>query len=102
MQFLERDDELNDPSFSNEQLTTIPPDDICRYFNKKAFGVDHPTDDAKPTSPRSNTLKSSKKMLSSFMLHSNVAWGNIHQEGNPTRSIQVNNVIKRVMKFEVS
>jgi hypothetical protein len=101
MKFLGREQELADNKFTPLSLINITPDDICRYFNYKAYGVEHPDDEAFPTQARSNTLKSCKKILSSFMPRTIVPWDNVRKEGNPTRSTQVNSLIKRVMKFEV-
>ena len=50
---------------------------------------------------RSNTLKAIKKKKSFFMPRKNTIWDDIRGEGNPTRSIEVNSLIKRVMKFEI-
>jgi hypothetical protein len=84
-----------------ERLLQITPGDICRFFNQKAFGVEQPGVDDFPTHARSNSLKASKKMLSKFMPRHAVPWDIVRLEGNPTRSTEVNDVIKRVMKCEV-
>ncbi len=101
MQFLGREEELSSASFSCHQLVNITADDVCRYLNYKAFHTERPDDATLPLYARSNTLKSIKKMLSVFMPRQNMPWDDIRGEGNPTRSIAVNNVIKRVMKHEV-
>ncbi len=42
-----------------------------------------------------------KKAISQFMPRKRLDWDPIQKEGNPTRSSEVNELIKRVMKFEV-
>ena len=84
-----------------EELVTIMPQDVCRYLNFKAYGKEYPDESDLPTKGRSNFLKAIKKKLSYFMPRKNTVWDDIRAEGNPTRSILVDNLIKRVMKFEV-
>ncbi|KAG9404846.1 hypothetical protein AC1031_005057, partial [Aphanomyces cochlioides] len=101
MDFLGRSEELTDPSFSNVSLLNITPDDVRRYFNLKAFGTVNPPPNSLPTFARSNTSKAMKKKLSFFMPRKMIPWDDIRQEGNPTRSATVNELIKFVMKCEV-
>jgi hypothetical protein len=70
-------------------------------MNLKAFGVTDPPVDANPTLARSNSLAFWKKAISFFMPNRLIAWTSGRNEGNPTRSIDVNNLIKRVKKKEV-
>jgi hypothetical protein len=101
MNFLKLEVDSASSSYTTEQLDTITPDDICRYFSWIAYGTEHPDDGSLPTKARSNTLKAKKKMFSSFMPRKNIPWDDVRREGNPTKSIAVNALIKRVMKFEV-
>jgi hypothetical protein len=70
-------------------------------MNQKAFGVTDPALDANPTLARANLLEYWKKALSFFMPNRLIVWVLGRNEGNPTRSIEVNNLIKRVRKKEV-
>jgi hypothetical protein len=54
-----------------------------------------------PTGCRSCTLEYWKKAISSFMPNKHMPWDCISNEGNPTRSQEVQDVIKAVKKFEV-
>ncbi|ETW07799.1 hypothetical protein H310_02228 [Aphanomyces invadans] len=101
MEFLGRTEELNDPNFTETNLLDVTPEDIRRYFNLKAFGTTAPTSASLPTHARANTLKSMKKMLSAFMPRRMIPWDEPRREGNPTRSVVVNDVITLVMKCEV-
>ncbi len=67
----------------------------------KAFGVPDPPSDANPTFARSNSLAYWKKAMSFFMPDRLVVWVSGRNEGNPTRSIEVNSHIKRIKKKEV-
>jgi hypothetical protein len=84
-----------------ECLTNILPSDIVRFFNKKAYGKEVPLDGDSPTVCRSGTLLNYKKHLSCFMPRKNVQWDIIRAEGNPTKSLAVNEVIKEVKLHEV-
>lgn len=79
----------------------VTPEDICRYFNFIAYGKEEPTSTDFPILARSSTLEFYKKAISSFMPHRMVVWDDRRRDGNPTRSIQVNNLIKAVKKCEV-
>ena len=50
---------------------------------------------------RSNTLYYWKKALSGCLPNCHIPWNEISKVGNPTKSIQVNQMIKKVAKFEV-
>ena len=82
-------------------LLSITPEDICRYFNMRAFGKEFPGPLDYPTKCRSSTLNVYKKAISFFSPRCGMQWDNIHRLGNPTRSAQVNKVIKLVKKYEV-
>ena len=57
--------------------------------------------DANPISARSSSLQYWKKAISFFHPNRLMVWSDGRQEGNPTRSIEINNLIKRVKKKEV-
>jgi hypothetical protein len=70
-------------------------------MNLKAFGVSDPPNDANPTFARSNSLAFWKKAISFLMPNRLIPWYTGRNEGNPTRSIEINNLIMRVKKKEV-
>ena len=88
-------------NFTDEELNQIVPVDIVNYFNLRAYGTENPTEGDRPTETRSNSLKYWKKALSAFMPNRHMQWNNISSVGNPTRSTDVNDVIKRVKRAEV-
>ena len=59
------------------------------------------TDDDVPTCRRSNTLAFHKKPLSYFMPNKHLCWNMVSLSGNPTRSPEVNDLIKWVRHYEV-
>ena len=82
-------------------LLSITPKIIVEYLNIRAYGVAHPTEDDRPVLCRSSTLAFYKKAFSSYMLNGNSHWDDVLNRGNPTKSKQVNNMIKQVIKHEV-
>ena len=50
---------------------------------------------------RSNSLYYWKKALSECLPNCHIRWKDISRVGNPTKSIQVNQMIKKVAKFQV-
>jgi hypothetical protein len=77
------------------------PQHILQCMNQKAFGVTDPALDANPTLATANSLEYWKKALSFFMPNRLIIWLSGRNEGSPTQSIEVNNLIKRVRKKEV-
>ena len=88
-------------NYSNERLLQISPEDICRYFNYKAYDVQEPNDFDRPLKCRANTLLFYKKAISYFMVRRNMIWDPIRKEGNPTRSDGINKLINKVLLHEV-
>lgn len=64
-----------------------------------AFGNASPTQEDRPFSLRCNTLKTYKMSLSYFMPRRKEL-DETRLEGNPTRSRQVNKLLKNITKFE--
>ena len=87
--------------FSNERLLQITPKQILRWMNAKTFGMPDPPLGANPTSARSTSIMYWKKAISSFMPHRLQPWNEARQEGNPTKSQEINDLIARVKKKEV-
>ena len=90
-----------DENFSAETLSLITPEHIKAYFNFCAYGTELPTADMKPIHAQSNTLMDIKKKLSKFMIFRDMPWHPIRNEGNPTKSTKVNDLIASIKKAEV-
>ena len=87
--------------FSSEELSSIKPQEIVALMKLTVFGHSDAGDDDVPTCWRSNTLAFHKKALSYFMRNKHLGWNTVSLSGNPTRSPEVNNLIKRVRRHEV-
>ena len=88
-----------DKTFAVEEIRTIHPDDIFKWFCFKAYGTENPGDDDNPTLARSTTLEYYKKAISYFM-ESNGTWDEELRRGNPTKCRQINRLITAVKKKE--
>ena len=66
-----------------------------------AFGHSDAGDDDVPTCGRLNTLAFHKKALTYFMPNKHLGWNTVSLLGNPTRSPEVNNLMKQVRHHEV-
>ena len=87
--------------YTDEELCTLTPTNILQWMNVKTFGTPNPPVDANPISARSSSLQYWKKAISFFHPNRLMEWSSGRNEGNPTRSIEINNLIKRVKKKEV-
>jgi hypothetical protein len=81
--------------YTKGELRARTPDGVVRWMNFKTIGIPDPPTDANPMFLRSNTLAFWKKALSFFMPDYLVMWVSGHSKGNPTRSIDVNNLIRQ-------
>jgi hypothetical protein len=90
-----------DTVFTQAQLLEIRPRDLVRYMCLQAYKTADPTAEDKPMYARSTGLEVIKKAISSFMPNKNVKWNVESQTGNPTMSVAVNELIKKIKKAEV-
>ncbi|KAJ0402414.1 hypothetical protein ATCC90586_000012 [Pythium insidiosum] len=86
--------------FTAEDAAAVTPEDIVRFLNMKAYKKEAPGPDDRPTHARASTLEFYKKAISAFMPRRMAVWDDVRREGNPTRSTQVNDLIKAVRKAE--
>lgn len=87
--------------FTPADLLSITPGLLCRWMNTRAYGDSEPSEDMRPVHLRSSTLEFAKKAISAYMPRINAPWDPVAMQGNPTRSDDVNKLIKRVKRFEV-
>ena len=85
--------------YTDDKLCAIEPKHVLLWMNLRAFGTVNLGVDANPISARSSTLAYWKKKAISFF-HPNrlMVWSAGRMEGNPTRSVEINNLIKQVKK----
>ena len=86
--------------FSIEVLGRLTPNDICRWLCYKCFGNPEPGDLELACLCRSSTLEVYKKAVSWYMPNNMATWNYLSNSGNPTKSKQVNNIIKHVKQQE--
>ena len=101
MSWKDGQDYIQGTQFSQEQLLAIRPHQIVRYMSLLAYGTEVPTPDMGPVHRRSSGLEVLKKALSFFMPNQNAKWNVESETGNPTMSVAVNALIKRIKKDEV-
>jgi hypothetical protein len=90
-----------DATFDQESLQIVTPDEIIRWLCVKSFGVEYPEAEDRPTRCRSSSLEVFKKALSWYMPNRIQPWDCISNRGNPTKSKEVNKLIKDVKRMEV-
>jgi hypothetical protein len=83
-------------AYRKSELNAVTPNDVLRWMNNKVFGMpDPPPLDANPVSARSSSLQFYKKSISYFMPNRLAVWSYTRNEGNPARSTEINDSIKR-------
>ena len=87
--------------FEVGHLGDVVPEDVKRWMCLKAYGLELPNEDDRPLYWRSNTLEVAKKAISWYMPNRISAWNSITLVGNPTKSREVNDLIKLVKRAEV-
>jgi hypothetical protein len=90
-----------DHEFSQDDLGQLTADSVMKWFNSIVLGVESPTfgHDIRPQL-RSNTVEYYKKAISHYMPNRLMAWNELSKVGNPTRSRQLNDLIKYIKKKE--
>lgn len=90
-----------DHEFTQQELAAITPTDLHRWMCFKVYGKEEPSPDDNPVEGRSNSLLYWKKSISFFMPNRQPAWNVLTNSGNPTKSADINDLIKLVKKKEV-
>jgi 4-amino-4-deoxy-L-arabinose transferase-like glycosyltransferase len=88
--------------FTPQELAAVMPDDISKWFKLRAYGSTDADEDARPLGCRSTSLLFWKKAISFFMPNTNMQWNELSHVGNPTRSQEVNKLIKTVRRKETA
>ena len=86
--------------FTQDELSAIKPQDIVKWMNMKLFSNEDPRPDEMPISGSHHTIDYYKKSISYFMPKKETHWDPINQTGNPTRSNEVTNLVKRIRKMD--
>ena len=87
---------------TQEELFGLTPEHVYAFIAQRCYGRPDPVVDQDfPTEGRSTTAAFLKKSISYFMPNKNLGWNERSREGNPTHSILVNDLIKKMKKNEV-
>ena len=87
--------------YTDDEKRQITPTELVRWLNMRTFGSTDPEPNAtiRPL-VRANTLAFWKKAISFHMPDRLHPWRTGSSDGNPTRSVEMNDFIKRVKKLE--
>ena len=101
MSFLDDHHYDKDHEFTPEHLGQLKPADLMRWFNDQTFGDPLPphSHNLNPI-VRCHSIMFWKKALSFFMPNRLMAWNQLNNVGNPTRSCELNDLIKFAKKKE--
>lgn len=86
--------------FTQDELGSVAPEDIIKWMNVKLYNKDDPSDFDRPLNGSHHTLDYYKKSISYFMPKKEMSWDPLHKNGNPTRSHEVNSLVKKVKAFD--
>jgi hypothetical protein len=84
-----------------QELAAVTPMDLVWWMCLKVYGMEEPGHDDNPIEGHSNSLLYWKKAISFFMPNHQPAWNVLTNSGNPTKSADINDLIKTVKKKEV-
>ena len=87
--------------YTDDEKRQITPKELVRWLNMRTFGSPNPEPNVtiRPL-VRANTLAFWKKAISFHMPDRLIPWRSGSNDGNPTRSVEMNDFIKRVKKLE--
>jgi hypothetical protein len=93
----------NDREYTNEELLQVTPNHVLKWMLLCTFGstdVGVISDTTRPM-VRANTLQFWKKSISFFMPDRlQACWSTGRGEGNPTKCLEVNDLIKKVKRLK--
>ena len=87
--------------YTDEEKRQVTPDELLRWLNMRTFGVADPAPDTtiRPL-VRANTIAFWKKAISFHMPDRLHSWRTGSNDGNPTKSAEVNDFVKYLKKLE--
>ena len=99
MSYLNNETYPREHEFSRDELSTLTSADLMRWMNKKVYDVEDPSHDERPKA-RAGTIGFWKKAISFFKPNRLMQWNELSNVGNPTKSSEINDLIKRVTRKE--
>ena len=93
---------FNSTDSSEDALMKINALHIRRYFCFKAYKTEEPDFNTEfPIYCRASTLENIKKSMSYYMPLCSIPWDSVPLRGNPTKSQEVNELIRVIKRHEV-
>jgi hypothetical protein len=88
--------------YTDDEKRQVTPEELVRWLNLQTFGVPNPGPDDESIQPLvcANTLAFWKKAISFYMPNRLHGWRSGSKDGNPTKSAEVNDFVKRIKKLE--
>ena len=86
---------------STEESFQLEDNNIYRFIAHKAFRKPDSNESNRPTEGRSASIEFAEKVIFYFMPNKLMKWGMTTNTGIPTKSVLINQLIKRVKKQEV-
>jgi hypothetical protein len=87
--------------YTDDEKRQVTPAEMVRWLNVRTFGVPNPgSEESIRPLVRAHTLAFWKKAISFHMPDRLHGWRSGSNDGNPTKSVEVNDFIKRVKKLE--
>ena len=86
--------------FTTDQLAAIVPNDLVRYFKKRAYDNPEANTDIEKPQIRADSARYWKKCISHFMPNQHMQWNEMANVGNPTKSPSLNKLISEIRRKE--
>jgi len=86
--------------FTQDELSGVTPQDIIKWMNVKLYNKENPEEEDRPLNGSHHTLDYYKKSISYFMPSKEISWNPALKSGNPTRSKDLNDLIKKIREFD--
>ena len=88
--------------YTDKEKRQITPEELVRWLSMRTFGTTNPSEPNVTIRPlvRANTLAFWKKAISVHMPDCLHGWRTESNDGNPTKSAEVNDFVRQVKKLE--
>jgi hypothetical protein len=90
--------------YTDDEKRQVTLEELVRWLNLRTFGVPNPAgpddESIQPLLVHANTLAFWKKAISFYMPDQLHGWRSGSNDGNPTKSAEVNDFVKRIKKME--
>lgn len=89
--------------FTQQELLAVTPQKLLRYLKIKIYGNGNANPDVDPPlHHRSSSVAYMKKAISYFMVNKTTPWNEVAMSGNPTRSTELQQLIRSMKRMETA